>query len=263
MPRAEFVGRGARAGPVVEDNPLHRVQAGTHGIKIGKAFEFAEDENLIVVVILSSDTEGIGLNGYYLQVFYRDERALPLVAFLHIMREASWLVDAVGGDGDGGSDGHIGVEDDGGDVGVHEELDFTLEVVYFALEFYILALLELGEADGFVGGILAADLEAGAGAALTEFLEPDAASVAVGATTEIEVSVPVALCNDDASYPHHLSMEDGGVVACGEVLRRLDLLDGFQGRLCAARKPKVRVMTTVRIWLTDDDEFTGSDFAGV
>jgi hypothetical protein len=100
------------------------------------------------------------------------------------------------------------------------------------LEFYILALLELGEAGGFVGGILAADLEAGAGAALTLFLEPDAASVAVGATTGIEVSMPGALCNDDASHSHHLSMEDGGVVVCGEVNRRLDLLDGFQGRLC-------------------------------
>jgi len=37
----------------------------------------------------------------------------------------------------------------------------------------------------------------------------------------------------------------------------------FRGGCCAASKPKVRVMTTVRIWLTDDDEFTGSDFAGV
>jgi hypothetical protein len=217
----------------VQDNPLHRVQAGTHGIKIGKAFEFAEDENPIVVVILSGDTEGIGLDGYYLQVFYCDERALPLVAFLQVMRETSWLVDAVGGYGDGGSDGHIGVEDDGRDVDVHEELDFTLEVAYGTLEFYILALSELGEADGSVSGILAADLEAGAGAALTLFVEPDATAIAIiRPAAHIELSMPAALCNDDASHPHHLSMEDGGVVACGKVYRRLDLLDGFQGRLC-------------------------------
>jgi hypothetical protein len=102
-----------------------------------------------------------------------------------------------------------------------------LEVAYGTLEFYILALSELGEADGFVGGILAADLEAGAGAALTLFLEPDATSVATRPAANIKVSVPVALCNDDASHPHHLSMEDGGVVVCGKVYRRLDLLDGF------------------------------------
>jgi hypothetical protein len=100
------------------------------------------------------------------------------------------------------------------------------------LEFYILALLELGEADGFVGGILSADLEAGAGAALTGFLEPDATAIATRPAANIKVPVPVALCNDDASYPHYLSMKDGAVVACGKVLRRLDLLDGFQGRLC-------------------------------
>jgi hypothetical protein len=94
-----------------------------------------------------------------------------------------------------------------------------------------LALLELGEAGGFVGGILSADLEAGAGAALTLFLEPDATSVAIRPAADIELSMPVALCNDDASHSHHLSMQDGGVVACGEVNRRLDLLDGFQGRL--------------------------------
>jgi len=228
MPGAELLSRGTRrAGSIVQDNPLHRVQTGTHGIKIGKAFELAEDENLIVVIVLSGDAKRIGLDGYYSEVFYRDERALPLVAFLHVMRETSWLVDAVGGDGDGGSNGHIGVEDDGRDVGVYEELDFTLEVVYFTLEFYILALSELGEADGFVGDILAADLEAGAGAALTLFLEPDAASVATKPAANIKVSMPVALCNDDASQSHHLSMEDGGVVACGEVNRRLDFLDGF------------------------------------
>jgi hypothetical protein len=44
--------------------------------------------------------------------------------------------------------------------------------------------------------------------------------------------VPGAFGHDDASYPHYLSMKDGGVVACGKVYRRLDLLDGFQGRLC-------------------------------
>jgi hypothetical protein len=148
------------------------------------------------------------------------------------MRETSWLVDAVGGDSDGGGDGHTGVEDDGRDVGIYAELDFTLEVTYGTLEFYILALSELGEADGFVGGILAADLEAGAGAALTLFLEPDATAIAIiRPAAHIELSMPAALCNDDASHPHHLSMEDGGVVACGEVNRRLDLLDGFQGRL--------------------------------
>ncbi len=147
------------------------------------------------------------------------------------MRETSWLVDAVGGDGDGGGDGHIGVEDDGRDVDVHEELDFTLEVAYGTLEFYVLALSELGEAGGFVGGILSADLEAGAGAALTLFLEPDATAKAIRPAADIELSMPVALCNDDASHPHHLSMQDGGVVVCSEVNRRLDLLDGFQGRL--------------------------------
>jgi len=148
------------------------------------------------------------------------------------MRETSWLVDAVGGDGDGGSDGHIGGEDDGGDVGVYEELDFTLEVAYGTLKFYILALLELGEADGFVGGILSADLEAGAGAALTEFLEPDATAIATRPTAHIEMPVPGAFGHDNASHPYHLSMKDGGVVACGKVYRRLDLLDGFQRRLC-------------------------------
>jgi hypothetical protein len=234
MPRADLVSRVTRrAGPIVQDNPLHRVQAGISGIEIGKAFEFAEDENLIVVIVLSGDAKRIGLDGYYSQVFYCDERALPLVAFLHVMRETSWLVDAVGGDGDGGGDGHIGVEDDGRDVDVHEELDFTLEVAYGTLEFYVLALSELGEAGGLVGGILAADLEAGAGAALTLFLEPDATAIAIiRPAADIKLSMPAALCNDDASHPHHLSMEDGGVVACGKVYRRLDLLDGFQGRLC-------------------------------
>ncbi len=178
------------------------------------------------------------------------------------MRETSWLVDAVGGDGDGGGDGHIGVEDDGRDVGVYEELDFTLEVAYGTLEFYILALLELGEADGFVGGILAADLETGAGAALTLFLEPDAASVAVGATTELK-----CLCQSHSvtttprtrtTCPWRTEVSLPAARSIGVWISWMVFKGG-----CAASKPKVRVMTTVRIWLTDNDEFTGSDFAGV